>query len=70
MDFDYVEEFTMVVKHGNLSEAANELYTTQSALSRHLSQLEKEMGAPLFDRSTNPMTLTRVGEVFCMSASL
>jgi DNA-binding transcriptional LysR family regulator len=64
MNFEYIQEFTMVAKHGNLSEAAHELYTTQSALSRHLSQLEKELGAPLFDRSTNPMVLTHIGEVF------
>ena len=64
MNLDYILEFTMLVKHGNLSEAARELYTTQSALSRHLSLMEKDLGATLFDRSTSPMKLTPIGEVF------
>ncbi|MCL1798343.1 MAG: LysR family transcriptional regulator [Eggerthellaceae bacterium] len=64
MDLDILIEFGQVAKHGNLSEAARELSITQPALSRHLAQLEKEMGVKLFDRSYNPMELTPAGEIF------
>lgn len=64
MDLDHLDEFTIVVKHGNLSEAARELHLTQPVLSRHLSALETTVGAKLLDRSKTPMELTAVGEVF------
>lgn len=64
MDLSLIKEFSMVAKYGNLSEAARELHTTQSALSRHLSIIEKEFGARMFDRQKNPMELTPAGEFF------
>ena len=64
MDVELFEEFGMIAKHGNLSEAARELHVTQSALSRHLSTLEKRFGVELFDRATSPMRLTPEGEAF------
>lgn len=70
MNVDLFIEFNMIVKHGNLSEAARELNTTQPALSRHLSQIEKEVGAALLDRSKNPMELTYAGERFLQKSSV
>lgn len=70
MDTELFVEFGMVAKHGNLSEAAKELNLTQSALSRHLNSLEQYAGTPLFDRSTNPMRITRAGELFLERSSI
>jgi len=53
MDLGILIEFGHVAKHGNLSEAARELNITQSALSRHLSQLEKEMSVKLSSDSAS-----------------
>lgn len=64
MDLAYVREFSVLAKYRNLSEASNELYTTQPVLSKHLAALEKEIGAELLDRSESPMQLTPAGEVF------
>ena len=64
MDINLLNEFHIIVKHKNISEAAKELCTTQSALSRHLLSLEKEVGAKLLDRTKVPMELTPVGKVF------
>ena len=64
MDIELYREFGMVAKYGNLSEAAHELHVTESALSRHLKLLEMELGFELFDRSSSPMRLTAVGELF------
>lgn len=64
MDVELFEEFSMIAKHGNLSEAARELHVTQPALSRHLLALEKRFGVEFFDRATSPMQLTPEGEVF------
>lgn len=64
MELEFLEEFAMVAKHANLSEAAKELHVSQPVLSRHLKSIETEVGHELFDRSTTPMQLTPFGEEF------
>lgn len=53
-----------VRQEASLTRAAAALGTSQPALSRMLSDLEIRLGSTLFDRSTRPWTLTRLGEVF------
>lgn len=48
----------------NFSQAAQKLGMSQPALSKQILSLEKELGVKLFDRSSNPMTLTAAGESF------
>ena len=69
MEIGYYKEFTMVAKHGNFSEAAKELHVTESVLSRHLKAMEAELGFELYDRSSSPMHLTALGELFLPLAS-
>lgn len=45
-----IEVFLAVVKMGNVSGAAQALYITQPAVSRHIRTLERELGCPLFER--------------------
>ena len=53
---------------GNITRAANELFITQPALSHYLSKLEKEIGAPIFQRGTQPLKLTPAGELYIRTA--
>ena len=46
-----LEYFLVVVKHLNISKAAKELFISQPALSKQISQLEAELGVSLFDRT-------------------
>lgn len=46
----------------NFTETANQLFITQQAVSKHISQLETELGFPLFIRSTHSVRLTPAGE--------
>ena len=46
---------------GNFSRAAEELRTSQSAISRHIAKLEAWLGARLFDRSRVGVRLTGAG---------
>ena len=64
MDIRLFSEFNMVTKHRNLSEASKELHITESALSRHISSLEDELGIELFDKTRSPMELTAIGREF------
>lgn len=45
-----IEVFLAVVKLGSVSGAAQSLYITQPAVSRHIRSLEQELGCPLLER--------------------
>lgn len=56
--------FLSVARHSNFTEASREFYITQPAISRQISELEKELGTKLFHRTTRSVTLTKSGELF------
>lgn len=64
MNIYYIKEFIEVAKLNNFSEAAAELALSQSALSKHIQSLEKELDALLFDRSTRSVKLSVYGQIF------
>jgi DNA-binding transcriptional LysR family regulator len=49
----------------NVSQAAQRLYISQSALSQQLRRLEQELGYPLFTRTAKGLELTEEGKSFC-----
>ena len=53
---------------GNLTRAAERLYISQPALSIYITNLEKNLGTPLFDRSGKKFTLTYAGEQYVKRA--
>lgn len=61
-----IRVFLAIAEHRSLSTAANMLYLSQSAVSRSLDQLEKELGAPLVlrGRGSRQVKLTPAGETF------
>jgi DNA-binding transcriptional LysR family regulator len=46
------------------TKAANRLYISQPSLSYAISELEKELGVPLFERKGNRTCMTKYGESF------
>lgn len=58
MDLVNLETFRAVVEHGSTLAAASELGVTQSAVSRRIAQLEKEIGLELFHRDRGRLTPT------------
>lgn len=56
--------FLTAVKYMNFSKAAAELYITQPSFSRHISNLETELGTQLFDRSGKSVALTEAGKSY------
>jgi DNA-binding transcriptional LysR family regulator len=51
-----------VVEAGSFSAVAHEANTTQSAVSKQVSALERELGAKLLTRTTRSLALTEEGE--------
>lgn len=47
----------------SFTKAANELFISQPAISKHIQELEKEYGVRLFDRIGNRIQLTRAGQL-------
>ncbi len=56
-----IEAFVRVAETKSFSEAAKRLGSSKSAVSRHVSALETELGARLFHRTTRSLTLTEAG---------
>ncbi|WP_293764836.1 LysR family transcriptional regulator [uncultured Aquitalea sp.] len=56
--------FAMVVEKGSMNGAARELGMTPSAVSQHISKLEKEHEVSLLHRTTRKLTLTEAGSLF------
>jgi DNA-binding transcriptional LysR family regulator len=64
MELDQIETFAAVVRHGGFTQASSALHLSQPAISRRIQVLERELGAPLFDRLTRGVALTDAGTVF------
>lgn len=60
--------FVAVCRLGSLSAAAAELGYTQSAVSRQIAGLEREIGVPLVDRHPRGIRPTAAGEAFRLHA--
>ena len=60
--FQQLEVFQMVAEQRNMTEAAKNLYISQSALSKTLRRLENSLGIQLFYRDNRGVTLTPEGK--------
>lgn len=63
-----VYEFLVLSKVLSYSKAAKALYISQSVLSRHIQDLEEELGTSLFTRTTHGVALTEAGRVLAKGA--
>lgn len=60
-DMKVLQTFELAARHGNFTRAGEELALTQSAVSRHVRELEEQIGKPLFERLRGRVVLTRAG---------
>jgi DNA-binding transcriptional LysR family regulator len=64
MELTVWRTFVTVCRLGSLSAAAAELHHTQSAVSRQIAGLERQLGVPLIERHARGVRPTPAGEVF------
>ncbi len=62
MDITYLREFIEIAETGSFSAAAGNLFISQSSLSKHIKNLEEEIGCALFNRTTRRMELSDCGK--------
>src|SRR5437762_2370234 len=62
MELRQLEAFVAVAEERNFTRAAARLYVAQSGLSATIRSLERELGAPLFLRTTRHVELTAAGQ--------
>ena len=60
----YKEYIYAIYREHSFSKAAQKLYVSQPWLSSVVKKVEQEIRTPLFDRSTNPISLTPAGEYY------
>ena len=59
-----------VYQEKSFSKAAKKLFISQPALSNMVRKAENEIGAPIFDRSTIPLTVTKEGAYYIKSREI
>jgi DNA-binding transcriptional LysR family regulator len=64
MQLDQLEAFVTIARVGTLTRAAATLHLSQPAVSRRLTLLERELGAPIFERVRAGVVLTTAGHAF------
>lgn len=68
MTFNQIQYFIAIAECNTYFDAAEELNISQSALSKQIIKLEKELGVALLDRSRRKASLTPAGETFYQDA--
>lgn len=69
MTTERLYEFLTLSRTLNYSTAASHLFISQSVLSKHIQDLEKELGTALFSRNTHGVSLTPNGHLFVSEAA-
>jgi DNA-binding transcriptional LysR family regulator len=63
MELYQITQFLAFAETGNISKAAQNVNTSQPALSRTMKHLEEELGVPLFVRTKNTIALNEYGKL-------
>ena len=69
MDWDKLKIFHAVAEAGNFTKATYTLNLSQSAISRQIQSLERDLNSQLFERHARGLSLTENGEYLYKTAS-
>lgn len=68
MNMKHIQYVLTVLREGSITGASKKLYVSQPALSQTIKQIEQDLGAPIFDRTTDPISLTFAGQKYVDAA--
>src|SRR3977135_2130775 len=66
---DLLVGFESAARNLSFTKGGEELFLTQSAVSRQIKELEDQLGVPLFERRHRALALTEAGQQFYASAA-
>ena len=66
---DLLVGFEAAARHLSFTKAGEELFLTQSAVSRQIKELEDQLGVALFHRRHRALVLTEAGQQFYATAA-
>src|SRR5882672_6983027 len=66
---DLLQGFEAAARHLSFTKAGEELFLTQSAVSRQIKELEDQLGVSLFHRRHRALALTEAGQQFYAAAA-
>ncbi|CAG9201478.1 Transcriptional regulator [Paraburkholderia tropica] len=69
LELRHVRAFLCVARHLHFARAAEELDMAPPALTRHVQEAERHLGARLFHRSRSAVSLTAAGEAYLPEAA-
>ena len=64
MDIGQLELLDVLVQQRSFKKAARQCFVTTSTLARQVTEMEAELGFPIFTRSAHGIVLTEQGEIF------
>jgi DNA-binding transcriptional LysR family regulator len=67
--FSDLSFFSLLVKHGSLAAAAQQLGVTPPAVSKRLAAIERRLGVRLLQRTTRRISLTPEGETYLVDGA-
>jgi LysR family transcriptional regulator, repressor for citA len=68
MQLEWLKTFLLAAEHENFRVVAEKQFITQPAVTFQIKQLEKAVGAKLFNRSGRSVTMTAEGDIFLRHA--
>ena len=69
MNLHWLEDYLILWENRNFTASAQKANISQAAFSRRIISLENWLGQQLVDRSSNPVSFTRQGEIFQREAA-
>ena len=64
MNIRHIQYVLSILREGSITAASKKLFVSQPALSQTLKQIEQDLGAAIFDRTTDPISLTYAGQQY------
>ncbi len=68
MNLRHAQYIITIIKEGSITAAAKKLYISQPSLSQIVKAAESNLGTPILERSTDPISLTYAGERYVETA--
>ena len=68
LNLKHAQYMMTILQEGSITAAAKKLFISQPSLSQMVKLVETNLGTPVFNRATDPLTLTPAGEKYIEAA--